>query len=57
MKYSKDKWLLIIRFFFSFLIIVFCIRQINTDKENIALYWGGISSVVGYWLPSPLDEN
>lgn len=23
------------------------------DDKNIALYWGGLSGVLAYWLPSP----
>jgi len=56
--YSKgNKWLLPIQFFFSSLIIVFCMHQIQKDIANIATYWGGITSIIAYWLPSPTDNK
>ena len=57
MRFNREKWLFIIQFFFSLIIITFCIHQIRVDKLNIATYWGGISSTLGYWLPSPLEHD
>lgn len=53
----RDKYLLPIQFLFSLITLVFCIYQIRHDATNVALYWGGISSILGYWLPSPVDNN
>lgn len=37
-----------------------CIYKLVTadpkDNQN-ALYWGGLSGILGYWLPSPTNET
>ena len=53
----RNRFLVSIQFLFSLITLVFCIYQIRHDATNVALYWGGISSILGYWLPSPVDNN
>ena len=53
----RDRYLLPIQFLFSLITLVFCIYQIRHDATNVALYWGGISSILGYWLPSPINNK
>lgn len=43
--------------FFSAALLSFCFyKLINPPDTQVALYWGGVSSVIAYWLPSPKDE-
>jgi hypothetical protein len=46
----------------SLVVLLFCVGQIiahdlKDDKENIALYWGGITSLLAWWMPSPGANN
>lgn len=38
-------------------IILFCMLQLWSGKGDTALYWGGLSSILGYWLPSPTQTS
>ncbi|ARV58033.1 hypothetical protein BZZ01_04740 [Nostocales cyanobacterium HT-58-2] len=41
---------------FSSFLMGFCSFQLlKNNPSNEALYWGGISSTIAYWLPSPTD--
>ncbi|MGL5879317.1 MAG: hypothetical protein ACRC2V_16275 [Xenococcaceae cyanobacterium] len=43
--------------FVSLSVLFFCMAKLNDAKgEELALYWGGITGIVGYWLPSPTDK-
>ena len=38
-------------------VLFFCMAKIHDAKgEELALYWGGITGIVGYWLPSPTGK-
>jgi hypothetical protein len=38
-------------------VLFFCMVKIHdSDPERLALYWGGITGIVGYWLPSPSNK-
>ncbi|MBD2439150.1 hypothetical protein [Nostoc sp. FACHB-110] len=55
-KFNQDAWRFGVQVFFSGVVLALCIFKIavTTDQDkNIALYWGGLSSVLAYWLPSP----
>jgi hypothetical protein len=40
--------------FVSASVLFFCMSKIAGAKgDELALYWGGITGIVGYWLPSP----
>lgn len=54
---SLDTWKFGIQVFFSSVVISLCVFKLVTsnpnDNQNVALYWGGLSGVLAYWLPSP----
>ncbi len=54
-KFNQEAWTFSTQVFFSTIILGLCVFQIGSarDEKNIALYWGGLSSVLAYWLPSP----
>lgn len=52
----RDKYILPIQFLFSLTIIIFCMYQIK-QSEDSAAYLSLISSILGYWLPSPIDNK
>lgn len=54
-------WPLAIPFTFSVVVMILCVYKLVAgvpDNEK-ALYWGGVSSLLAYWLPSPvrLSDN
>ena len=56
-KFNQEAWRFWVQVFFSGTVLALCIFKIAfpspSDDKNIALYWGGLSSVLAYWLPSP----
>ncbi len=56
------QWSLSIPFTFSTVVMALCVYKLIAgvpDNER-ALYWGGLCSVLAYWLPSPIrlaDNN
>ncbi|MCX7594661.1 MAG: hypothetical protein N2235_13040 [Fischerella sp.] len=52
-------WRFGIQFLFSSVMIGLCTFQLVNDKtkENQTLYWGGLSTVLAYWLPSPAGSQ
>lgn len=56
---SQDALKFWIQVLFSSFMIGFCSFQLVRDsaKETQALYWGGLSGVLAYWLPSPASEG
>lgn len=54
---SLDTWKFGIQVFFSSVVISLCVFKLVTanpnDNQNVALYWGGLSGILAYWLPSP----
>jgi hypothetical protein len=54
-KFNQDAWRFGVQVFFSGTVLALCIFKIAlpSEEKNIALYWGGLSSVLAYWLPSP----
>ena len=39
----------------TFIVLTLCIGKLatNDDDKDKALYWGGITSLVAWWMPSP----
>lgn len=54
-KFNQDVWRFGVQVFFSSIVLGLCIFKLGSpaDDKNIALYWGGLSGVLAYWLPSP----
>ncbi|MEH2328171.1 hypothetical protein [Nostoc sp.] len=55
-KFNQDVWRFGVQVFFSSIVLGLCIFKLGSPAEedkNIALYWGGLSGVLAYWLPSP----
>ncbi len=48
------------QFFFSTLILGFCLIQLSrpkTGNENTALYWSCLSGILALWMPSPATSR
>jgi hypothetical protein len=55
-KFEQEAWKFKVQVFFSTVVLGLCIFQLvskDGKDPNIALYWGGLSSVLAYWLPAP----
>jgi hypothetical protein len=37
----------------TLLILVFCMGKLTANDSDKALYWGGITSIIAWWMPSP----
>ncbi|MBU7582958.1 MAG: hypothetical protein KAF91_08615 [Nostoc sp. TH1S01] len=55
-KFDQEAWRFFVQVAFSTVVLGLCISQLmksDAKTENTALYWGGVTSVLAYWLPSP----
>lgn len=44
----------------SLIVVCFCLYKLAdkaTGPEEKALFWGGLSGILGYWLPSPSETE
>lgn len=44
----------------SLAVVSLCLFKLvdkNTAAEEKALFWGGLSGILGYWLPSPPESK
>lgn len=41
----------------SFLVFGLCSFQLLTKPDKEAIYWGGVTSILFYWLPSPKEQT
>ncbi len=48
-----DSLRLLVQIGLTFIIVGLCIGKLTVDKQDKALYWGGIMSIVAWWMPSP----
>jgi hypothetical protein len=48
-----------IQVFFSTIVLSLCAFQLlnKHSQENQAMYWGGLTGVLAYWLPSPSNSR
>lgn len=58
---SLDTWKFVTQFFFSSVVVGLCVFKLavndGKDNQNAALYWGGLTGILGYWLPSPTSKQ
>ena len=50
----------IVQTILSLLVVCFCLYKLadkSTLPEEKALFWGGLSGILGYWLPSPSEST
>ncbi|OKH36375.1 hypothetical protein NIES2119_17155 [[Phormidium ambiguum] IAM M-71] len=56
-----EYWKFGVQVFFSTIVIGLCIFKLCTsdakNEPNTALYWGGLTGILGYWLPAPSDKD
>lgn len=56
-----ETWRFIAQVSFSTIVIGLCVFKLCTtdakNDPNVALYWGGLTGVLGYWLPSPSNDE
>ncbi len=53
-----DLFRFIVQVCFSAIVLVFCIHELavggqTKDGKNDAIYWGGVTSILAWWMPSP----
>lgn len=56
MKTTEENLRFGIQFLFSASVLFFCLYKLAIAPENQnsnALYWGGITSILAWWMPSP----
>ncbi|WP_026082787.1 hypothetical protein [Mastigocladopsis repens] len=55
----QQAWTFGVQVFFSTIVLGLCTFQLVADKkeQNQAIYWGGLTGVLGYWLPSPSNSK
>lgn len=58
---NLDAWKFIVQVFFSTVVVTLCVFKLASsdtqDNPNAALYWGGLTGILGYWLPSPSNRQ
>ena len=52
-----SKFKLIMQGGVSIAVLGFCMLQLLSNPKSEALYWGGVTSTIAYWLPSPTDSK
>ncbi|MGG6263440.1 hypothetical protein ACQ4M3_03670 [Leptolyngbya sp. AN03gr2] len=52
---TQEKVRLSMQVVFSSIILCFCLFKLSNpnDSQSSALYWGGVTSVLAWWMPSP----
>jgi hypothetical protein len=59
MNNKLETWKFGIQVFFSTIMIALCVFKLaepEAEKNpNVGMYWGGLSGVLAYWLPSPAN--
>jgi hypothetical protein len=53
---TQDGFKLGVQFLFSFIVLLFCLYKMlvsGDNQSNNAVYWGGITSILAWWMPSP----
>ncbi len=52
---TQEKVRLSMQVAFSSIILCFCLFKLSNpnDSQSSALYWGGVTSVLAWWMPSP----
>lgn len=57
---NLNTWKFGIQVFFSLIVMGLCVVKLADNKtppEQQALYWGGLTGILGYWLPSPTHNR
>lgn len=52
---SQDSMRFSVQVAFSTLVLCFCLFKLSSpnDSQSSALYWGGVTSILAWWMPSP----
>jgi hypothetical protein len=52
---SQDSLRFYVQVGFSTIVLFFCLFKLAnpSDNQSSALYWGGVTSVLAWWMPSP----
>ncbi|MBW4633194.1 MAG: hypothetical protein KME30_15240 [Iphinoe sp. HA4291-MV1] len=56
---NHQTWIFGVQVFFSTIVLGLCTFKLVADKapNNQALYWGGLTGVLAYWLPAPTSSK
>lgn len=44
---------LLVQMILTLTVLIFCIGKLTTNDDDKALYWGGVMSLMAWWMPSP----
>jgi hypothetical protein len=51
---NQDALRFVVQVGFSLIVLCFCLLKLgNSDSQSNALYWGGVTSVLAWWMPTP----
>ncbi|MBF2028664.1 MAG: hypothetical protein IGS48_18185 [Oscillatoriales cyanobacterium C42_A2020_001] len=50
---SIESLRLLVQIGLTFIVLSLCIGKLTVEDQDKALYWGGITSIVAWWMPSP----
>lgn len=52
---TQEKVRLSMQVAFSSIVLCFCLFKLSNpnDSQSNALYWGGVTGVLAWWMPSP----
>ncbi|MEB3180075.1 MAG: hypothetical protein VKL59_13725 [Nostocaceae cyanobacterium] len=54
-----ETWKFGVQVLFSAIVLTLCVVKLaephSENNPNIGMYWGGLSGVLAYWLPSPAN--
>ncbi|MBP5974309.1 hypothetical protein HW132_16575 [Brasilonema sp. CT11] len=56
---NHQTWTFAVQVFFSTVVLGLCTFKLiaNKPQDNQALYWGGLTGILGYWLPAPTNSK
>lgn len=54
---SIESLRLLVQIGLTFIVLSLCIGKLAMEDRDKALYWGGIMSIVAWWMPSPGATN
>lgn len=43
----------IVQMMLTIVVLMFCVGKLAFDDRDKALYWGGVMSLMAWWMPSP----
>lgn len=60
MKNNQETWRFFVQIAFSTIVLTFSLYKLAVSDQNDnyqALYWGGVTGIMAWWMPSPGNGN